>query len=439
MGILRKLIFFLRRIVRWYRYPINGNRLIRVDPFTVLALIGLATTAWGVGKGLGAQASAERIAEALRGAPSMLQSRISQSHRAGNMSGYDREVALQRVDEMSPIFNQFANIIQAKGEDIAFDALAQGMIESLLALGPGEATGRMVGGLATGKGIDQLVGILCIKNSIEEFELFSTPFSGEEAALRRRIEEVFGKDADALFKARMRSKINFLKREWEDLLKKYDGDTERAEEEFRQYVRGRARVWAENPRLYGEGEKWGTYEDYVDWMIRQARGEVGTLVQMTLEGTHSGGIGPVVPCFACIPPSASGSIKLILDYAASSVSGEVSGTGAGSATADICDENDQPTGEKHTATGDMTYTGTITGSFDPQSGEITAKTTIQITSTQEGGPWPLDATITGVVKEDGSGNGKFTWSTDSCAFEGDWTAQVTQKAYDRDGDGIPDE
>jgi hypothetical protein len=439
MRILRKFLFALRRFVHWYQYPIEGHRLIRVDPFTVLALIGLATTAWGVGKGLGAQASAENIAAALRGAPAMLNSRVSQSHSAGNMSGYDREVALRRVDELSPIFNQFADLIEARGNDIAVDAMAQGMTECLFALGPGEQAGKLVGGLATGKGIDRLIGILFIKKSIEEFELFSTPFAGEEAALRQRIVEILGKDADSLFKARMRTKINFLKREWEDMLKKYDNDADKADEEYRAWVLNRARVWAENPRLYGPGEKWATYEDFIDWLIRQARGEGGTLVQMTLEGTHSGGIGPTVPCFACIPPSASGSIKLVVDYASKSVSGEVSGNGSGSSTADICDENDKPTGEKHTASGDLTFTGTITGSFDPESGEINAKSTIQITSTQEGGPWPLDATITGVVKKEGSGSGKFTFASDACAFSGEWTAQATAKGYDKDGDGKPDD
>ena len=439
MKILGKLLSALRRLVRWYLYPIDGHRLIRVDPFTILAFIGLATTAWGVGKGLGAQVNAENIAEALRGAPAMLSSRVSQSHSAGNISGYDREVALRRVDEMTPIFNQFADIILARGSEISFDALAQGMVESLAALGPGEAGGRLVGGLATGKGLDQLIGLLCIKNSIAEFELFSTPFAGEEAALRQRIIEILGKDADSLFKARMRNKINFLKREWEDMLKKHDNDAEKADEEYRAWVLNRARVWAENPRLYGPGEKWATYEDFVDWLIQQARGEVATLVQMTLEGTHSGGIAPSVPCFACIPPSCSGSIKLVVDYTSKSVSGEISGSGSGSATADICDENDIPTGEKHTASGDMSFTGTITGSFDPESGEINAKSTIQITSTQEGGPWPLESTITGVVKKDGSGSGKFTFASDACAFDGTWTAQATAKGYDKDGDGKPDE
>jgi hypothetical protein len=439
MRILRKILSALRRFVHWYQYPIDGHRLIRVDPFTVLALIGLATTAWGVGKGLGAQASAENIAQALRSAPAMLNSKVSQSHSAGNISGYDREVALRRVDELGTVFNQFANLIEAKGNDIAYNALVQGMAESLAALGPGEKAGKLVGGLATGKGIDQLVGLLCIKNSIEEFELFSTPFAGEEAALRQRIIEILGKDADTLFKARMRTKINFLKREWEDMLQKYDGDVEKADEEYRAWVLNRARIWAENPRLYGEGEKWATYEDFVDWLIRQARVEGGTLVQMTLEGTHSGGVGPTVPCFACVPPSASGSIKLMVDYASKSVSGEVSGSGSGSATADICDENDKPTGEKHTASGEMTFTGTITGSFDPESGEINAKSTIQITSTEEGGPWPLESTITGVVKKDGSGSGKFTFASNACSFDGTWTAQATSKAYDKDGDGKPDE
>ena len=151
--------------------------------------------------------------------------------------------------------------------------------------------------------------------------------------------------------------------------------------------------------------------------------------QMTLEGTHSGAIAPTAPCFACIPPSASGSIKLVVDFETGSVSGEVSGSGAGEATADICDEDDQPTGERHTASGEITYSGTIIGSIDPQSGAISAKTTLQITSTKEGGPWPMEATITGVVKRDGSASGKFYWATGACAFDAAWNAQATSIVY----------
>jgi hypothetical protein len=142
--------------------------------------------------------------------------------------------------------------------------------------------------------------------------------------------------------------------------------------------------------------------------------------QMTLEGTHSGAIAPTVPCFACIPPSASGSIKLVVDFETGSVSGEVSGSGAGEATADICDEDDQPTGERHTASGEITYSGTIIGSIDPQSGAISAKTTLQ---------WPMEATITGVVKRDGSASGKFYFATGACAFDGGWNAQATSIVY----------
>ena len=211
MKILAKLASTLRKLYRWYREPIPGSRLVRVDPFTVLTLIGLATTAWGVGRGLGIEMVAQDLAQALRNAPAVLQEKITQAHRADLLSGYEREVALERVDFLTPIFNQFADTIELKGYETASEALANGVLEGLMALGPGQQTGRLVGGLATGKGIDQLVGLLCIKNSIQEFELIARPFTGEEDLLRKRIEEIFGMDADALFKARMRSKINFLR------------------------------------------------------------------------------------------------------------------------------------------------------------------------------------------------------------------------------------
>ena len=53
MKIFKKFVIFLRKLYGWYREPIPGYRLIRVDPLTVITIIGLITTSWGVGRGIG--------------------------------------------------------------------------------------------------------------------------------------------------------------------------------------------------------------------------------------------------------------------------------------------------------------------------------------------------------------------------------------------------
>ena len=48
-----------KKLIQWYRSPIPGYGLIRVDPFfsvvTLLALVGVATTFWGMGRGMGVE------------------------------------------------------------------------------------------------------------------------------------------------------------------------------------------------------------------------------------------------------------------------------------------------------------------------------------------------------------------------------------------------
>jgi hypothetical protein len=240
MNLIAQTILLLKSCWRWYHSNFMSAQLIRVDPITILALIGMATTAWGIGRGLGAMDTANSLADGLRNAPIMLNQQVSQAHKSGQISGYDREVALQRVEMMVPIFNQYADIIQARGDDLEQSALLQGIVESLASLGPGQGAGRLVGDLSTGKGFDLLVGLAFIKNSIEEFELVGKPFAGEEAALREQIKTIMGSNADRLFLARMRHKINWAKSKWEDLKKEYPDDPGKAEQYLRWEVYNRA-------------------------------------------------------------------------------------------------------------------------------------------------------------------------------------------------------
>ena len=433
MKTFRKLSSIIRRFLRWYREPIPGSRLIRVDPLTVLTLIGFMTTMWGVGRGLGVEMVAEDLAKTLRNAPANLQSKITQAHKADQLSGYQREVALERVDFMTPIFNQFADYIEAKGYEAGSEALARGLFESLMALNPGKKLGSLIGGLATGKGIDQLIGLICIKNSIAEFKLFVTPFSEEENLLRKRIEEIFGMDADALFKARMRSKINFLRQEWTDKLKNNPCNPDQAMEEYRTWAHERARIWAEVPRLYGEGEKWATYDEFLDWLIAEARGEGGKNITMTWNGDINLNISPKVSCFACVPPSLSGTIQLSVNLETCQVTGQIQAEGEGNVTINDCDAEGEPLEETCTSHGTMKFSGTITGSASHTGSLSLDPTTVTIdhshawiagcdwasraVSTET---WDDQITITGELDWKGSANGRIQYATNACEMAGSW-------------------
>jgi len=437
MNILTKLISFLQKIYRWYREPIPGYRLVRVDPLTVLTLIGLATTAWGVGRGLGVDMVARDLAQALRNAPAALQSKITQAHSANQISGYEREVALQRVNHLGTLFSQFADVIEAEGYTAAQEALANGMFESLMALGPGEKAGKLVGGLATGKGIDQLVGLLCIKNSIEEFELIARPFSGEADLMRTRIAEIFGMDADALFHARMRAKINFLRQEWIDKLKENPCEPDKVQEEYRAWAYQRARIWAEVPRLYGEGEKWATYDEFLDWLIQEARGEAGSNITKTWSGNFNLSVSTLTSCFACVPPSLSGTIVMTVNLETCQVSGKIEAEGEGDVTIHDCDANNQPLEETCTAHGTMKISGPINGTASSSGTLKLDPTTVTVDHshawvagcdwaprTLQSETWDDQFTISGELNWEGIAEGKIEYATNACGIEGPWEATI---------------
>jgi hypothetical protein len=106
---------------------------------------------------------------------------------------------------------------------------------------------------------------------------------------------ILGLDADRLFLARMRHKINWARSKWQDLQKANPGDPKQAEQLLRWEIGNRA-SWVEGPHLVGPGEKWATLNDYIDWMVQQAKGETQPAAAEvnTIQGditTYLGGIG----------------------------------------------------------------------------------------------------------------------------------------------------
>ena len=161
--------------------------------------------------------------------------------------------------------------------------------------------------------------------------------------------------------------------------------------------------------------------------------------QMTLEGGFQVTHTATGDCMVCVPPASSGTIKLVVDFATGSVSGELSGGGAGQASTYLCDESGQPTDQQGTAEGTTSYSGSISGSVDPQSGAISANSSLQVSGTvawvsgcpdcpTEKDDWTSGATITGMVTKDGSASGQIHWGQ-LCSVGGSWNAQAASIVY----------
>jgi hypothetical protein len=285
MKILARLLNSLQKFRNWYRDPIPGAYIMRLDPVTVLAiiaLIGTATTFWGMGRGIGVEKVSVELAQQLRNAPAQLTQNINAAYEARRITGYDREVALQKVNELARVYNTAADIIQQKGQDASFEAAANSLVETLMNYNPGGRAGSFFGATSnvaqTGRGLDMLFTLNSIANSFDEFELFSTPFSAEEALLAQQIKDVLGQDSDALFAARVRGLILSIRKYYIDELMDDPCNPDQVAADVRDVLV--QSKFGSYMTVYGPGEKWPTYEAFLDWLISQAR--------MQLNSTDSG-------------------------------------------------------------------------------------------------------------------------------------------------------
>ena len=162
--------------------------------------------------------------------------------------------------------------------------------------------------------------------------------------------------------------------------------------------------------------------------------------EMTLEGGFSVGVSELGSCIVCVPPSNSGSIRLVVNFETGAVSGNLRGEGAGPKTTTLCNDQNQPTNEQATAQGQVSYSGDITGSINPQSGVITARATIRGSSSvswvagcedcpTSAGEFTREATINGTVTADGFAGGQLSWASDFCGTAGEWNAQAIAVVY----------
>jgi hypothetical protein len=330
-----KFVAILKQFFRWYREPIPGYHLLRVDPITVLTVIvimGLVSTIGGVVGGLETKRQADKIADELRNAEEGIRNQIDEAYRSNNISGYDYEVAMERLNTMGPTLRQYADIIENKGNDIADDALIKGFWEAVVSLDVTTATFNrtFLSAKKYGQVIDELVQYAYMARTAKNLPNLYNPFFEEEQELRKRINEFLGGDPDDLFKARMRTKINLVKQKWLQSIKENPCPGNNENEEFRNWASEKVSIWAEQPvRLYGDGEKWATYDDFLEWMIIEAQGHGLIAIMRDYSGNFELDRSPTTGCKVCVPPWLSGEIKLSVDLVTCKVTGEIKGGGEG--------------------------------------------------------------------------------------------------------------
>jgi hypothetical protein len=268
MKYFKNIPFLFKRMLQWFRRRGSISHTFQVNPLIVLTVIGLITTSWGLGTGIGAEKLGNELSQNLRNSPQNIENLIEELYENNQISGTQREIELQKLQEMTPLFLSAADAIQDKGQDIGFQTAAQALFETMMNFGPGGKAGSLVGASSTGQGLDQLYSIKNIIESIESSSISWTPFSEEEAQLAQQIQDILETDIDALFAARMRTMINMLRNEYIALLKKNPCDKDQILADMRTRAIGLG--WGKGTDVYGEGEKFPSYEAFIDWLIAQA-------------------------------------------------------------------------------------------------------------------------------------------------------------------------
>jgi hypothetical protein len=441
------MVFLFQKIICWYREPIPGHRIFRVDPGTVLIAIGIFASLWSVYQaGDGLNQSSE-IADQWRNGSENLEAVIENAYAQNELSAYEREVALQRLQEISPMFDEVAEIIENTARDNVENTFNQGVIDSAITLaGIPAAAPNIIKGLSDLYTISSL-NSFSIENPLspteEEQALIKisnyliqhhqdnqqAPFSEEYAEINQEIINVIGIDADGLFLARMRAKINMLRRNYIDSLKQNPCDPEKASADLRANI---PEYWESDSDLYGEGEKFPTREIFLDWLITQAMNVEHTDITFGMTGEVNMSVTTAKACSVCVPPTLSGTIQFDVNLETCIVEGKLIGEGAGTAERNPCDVGPGQVDVNCTAQGEASYSGDFVG-FALSSGEMTIDLASVLLTTSirwiegpcEGsasGSSQMGVTLTGILDWQGKASGNIQILHPDCTISGDWSA-----------------
>jgi hypothetical protein len=452
MKFLNNVKNFLKKAYQWYQEPIPGHRLIRTDPITVALIIMFIGSLASIHQFIqGAQQMDESkdVADQWRSASTEYQEQIENAYNENKISGYEREVALQRLDEMSPIFIDVANAIETEGQENMENAAYQGLVDSALNLVPFSQLGggtlvgvAGIGDLYTAYGLGNYVDTLGQSPFSEDQEALinvgnilitntQPPPTEEQSQINQEIIAVLGDDADDLFMARIRTQINLIRRWYIEYLEKSPCNSEQVLTNYRAELIELG--WMKESGLFGEGEKWPSYEAFIDWLIIQARGIEGEDIAISMSGDFSMTNTATQICTVCTPPTISGTIELTINLETCNVSGTLTGTGTGTASTTCVYEEEEE--RVYTATGTASFSGDLSGSADKNGALSLDNTTVLFdyswnfidggSQGGDAGQANVELILTGQIDWSDSAAGTIEFiTTGECAIVGDWSAKT---------------
>lgn len=445
MNIIKKIFALVAKFIRWYIDPFPGKVIYRAEPITttllVITVLGVSLSAFSAWRGGFIQLAGYDIGNTLYTAADGYRDEIKKAHQEGHLDSYEYRVALERIDQLEPIFHQYANAIIAKGEEAGTKMAYEALLDLLYAIiSPVGSAGEEVGTRFARYGgvfVDTMIPMLLTGQTSDLLEIgiwdifaqfYGLPFEEEERALQERIREVLGFDADSLFAAHIRFDINRVRHFYNEQLNENPCNPDSARALF---LRPPYKFMVDM-NVYGEEMRWATYDEYLDWIIDQARTQNGGQFSKTWEGTWEGTFTATTECMACIPPEIKGEIVFTVDLETCVLEGSINGVGEGTHTIKLC-SGDVPTEEEKTAYGFDSFSGEINGEVDALGNITFEVVTVEgeykvgwVGEKYSEGSISRKYIITGSLDWDGiaSGDLKPDVFYDSCNSENSWEADL---------------
>ena len=212
---------------------------------------------------------------ALQQAPNNLRTRLTDAYLAGDINEAQYQVQLERLDRLTPLFQQYAQRLD-QAADIEFRlSSVQALVEYLLAGAPLETRGALtktslgdwgwavnsvISSGSTGSGVSGLLDRLTGSSDFDRY------YQQLEAQLGTEIDQVLRVRSVDLLKARLAHMIGDLQNEWLDLQLKFPNDINRAYAEFGAYLDAKAKRYADQQGLIAAFD---TPEDFSNWLSTQ--------------------------------------------------------------------------------------------------------------------------------------------------------------------------
>lgn len=312
---------------RGYRRLLIRPELVRVDPLTILTIVGVVGALWNIGLATGTAGNADETVQRLLNAPDEMRAQLDRQLASDTIDPYTYNARMVQIDQLDTLFRQYAHLYQSRGNEIFDTRMIDSMRDTALSLAPGEAAGKLAGGvnaLQTGKGIDALITLQGLRNGLEGdyTDLYTSwktsPFADIDQQLEAQINAILGSDLEPFFAARMTGKVNELKNIYLDLSRQYPNDSAAVEQEYRRILRERAERYADVMMLTGEGRHWPSvdaFQGWLDGMVQDAiaaEGPDADLFPDEPETAESTGYVNALPAISVAGGSAAGDERVEL-------------------------------------------------------------------------------------------------------------------------------